>query len=269
MEDRRIKFWGIRGSTPVCEKGKRKYGGHTLCSSIETDTGDVLILDAGTGIMRLGAQIEADLPSPPSHLYLFLTHFHLDHIIGLPFFSLLYSADTHITFFSPYDVEETKKYLYGIMAERYFPIKLKDTPSQKEFRQIPKETIEINGTQISWCPLNHPQGSVAYRLEYQGKSYVMATDTEHPERGCDEILLQFCKGADMLVYDSMYTPEEYSNRKGWGHSTWLAGTELATQAGVGALYLSHLNPFHTDEHIDTFLQKAQDTFPQTFIAIES
>ncbi|MGZ8877367.1 MAG: MBL fold metallo-hydrolase, partial [Candidatus Aminicenantales bacterium] len=116
---------------------------------------------------------------------------------------------------------------------------------------------------ISSCPLVHPQGSVAYRLESGGRSVVSATDTEHPEKGIDERLAAFAAGATHLIYDAMFTPEEYAAaKKGWGHSTWLAATELAAGARVGGLILSHYNPDHSDEMVDRLLAAARRIFPR-------
>jgi ribonuclease BN (tRNA processing enzyme) len=143
-----------------------------------------------------------------------------------------------------------------------------DTASKKDFQQLPEGISTVAGIQVSWCPLNHPQGSVAYRLEHQGKSWVLATDTEHPEEGVDERLAAFCQGVDALVYDAMYTPEEYIEKVGWGHSTWIQGTRLAEQVGIKTLYLSHLNPDHSGAKLDEMLSLAKEAFLHTEIACE-
>jgi ribonuclease BN (tRNA processing enzyme) len=154
------------------------------------------------------------------------------------------------------------------MGGRYFPIDFMDTASAKEFRQLPEGASEVAGFKVTWSPLNHPQGSVAYRMEHEGSSWVLATDTEHPEDGDDERLAAFCQGAEVLVYDAMYTPEEYPEKKGWGHSTWVHGTRLAEKAGVGSLFLSHLNPDYPGTKLDEILRQAREAFPRTEIASE-
>jgi ribonuclease BN (tRNA processing enzyme) len=155
------------------------------------------------------------------------------------------------------------------MGGRYFPLELGETPSKKVYKKIPEKEFHIGGASVSHCPLNHPQASVSYKLQEKEKKIVFATDTEHPEEGIDERLASFARGADIFIYDAMFTPEEYeSSRQGWGHSTWLEGTKLAKEAGVRKLYLSHFNPDHSDKQIDEFISLAREKFPQTYGALE-
>ena len=154
------------------------------------------------------------------------------------------------------------------MAYPYFPLGLGRTAARKEFREFAPGPF-TGGIRISACPLRHPQGSVAYRLDADATSIVLATDTEHPEVGIDERLAAFARGVEYLVYDAMFTPTEYeSGKKGWGHSTWLAGTALAAGAGAGQLVLSHFNPAHTDAAVDLILGEARGRFPATLAAAQ-
>jgi len=155
------------------------------------------------------------------------------------------------------------------MGGRYFPLEFGETPSKKVYKKIPEKEFHIGGASISHCPLPHPQSSVSYKLQEKEEKIVFATDTEHSEEGIDLRLASFAREADIFIYDAMFTPEEYeSSRKGWGHSTWLEGTKLAKEAGVGKLYLSHFNPDHSDEQIDDFISLARKEFPQTYGAME-
>ncbi len=268
MADNALKFWGVVGSSPVSCSKDRKYGSHTICSTLETGSDEIFIIDAGTGLIRLG-NLFCALPEPEGRrIHILLTHFHLDHVLGLPFFKPLFSPKAQITFYTPWDTQETQNTLQAFMGGRYFPIDFMDTASTKDFRQLPEGASEVAGIQVSWCPLNHPQGSVAYRLEHQGQSWILATDTEHPKKGEDERLTSFCQEADVLVYDAMFTPEEYPEKIGWGHSTWVQGTRMAEQANVGALYLSHLNPDYLGAKLDEMLRLAREVFPRTEIASE-
>lgn len=264
-----LEFLGVRGSMPVSGDDKNKYGGHTLCACLVTSNGDWLIIDAGTGIWKLGDIFANPGKKMPQNLHLLLTHFHLDHITGLPFFAPLYSPEATLNFYTAYDAQETEEYVNGLMAGRYFPLEFKETPSKKIFKQIPENDFLIGGAHISHCPLHHPQDSVSYRIQEKGKTIVFATDTEHPEEGTDQKLVSFAQGADILVYDAMFTPEEYeSSRKDWGHSTWLEGTKIAKEAKVRTLYLSHFNPDHSDKQIDEIISMAREKFPQTYGAME-
>ncbi len=186
--------------------------------------------------------------------------------MGFPAFAPLFSPRTSLVVHSP--AGEAERALAGLMAYPYFPLGLSRTAARKEFRDFAPGSF-TGGIRISACPLRHPQGSVAYRLDSGPTSIVLATDTEHPEAGIDERLAAFVRGADYLVYDAMFTPEEYeAERKGWGHSTWLAGTALAAGAGAGHLVLAHFNPAHTDDAVDRILGAARERFPATLAAAQ-
>ncbi|MGB7296347.1 MAG: MBL fold metallo-hydrolase [Candidatus Aminicenantales bacterium] len=263
-----IHFWGVRGSVPVSGRDTARYGGHTLCTSIKSSAGGLLIVDAGTGIRQLGGKLMGQSGRTRLRLDILLTHFHLDHIIGLPFFAPLYSPRAQITFHSPAAPNETEKYLGGLQAGRYFPVAFKETGSRKAFRKLEETGVTIGKLRVSSCPLIHPQGSVAYRFEENGRSVVLATDTEPPEGGLDDRLADFIRGATFFIYDAMFTPEEYLTRQGWGHSTWLEGTKLARKAGVKNLVLSHFSPDHTDRRVDEIVRLAKKEFPRTMAARE-
>lgn len=265
----RVEFWGVRGTFPVSSKDKSKYGGHTICASIHTPEEEIVIIDAGTGIKKLGDKIIKDKGDEELNLYVFLTHFHLDHIMGLPFFAPLYSSRAVVTFYAPSSPQETEGYLNKIMAGRLFPVEFMETRSKKVFKRAPERNFKRWGIQISSCPLHHPQGSIAYKIEAERGSVIFSTDTEHPEGGVDQRLVSFARRADIFIYDAAFTPEEYdSGRRGWGHSTWLEGTKIAREAEVHNLYLSHFNPDHSDVKIDEILSLAKNEFPRTCAARE-
>jgi phosphoribosyl 1,2-cyclic phosphodiesterase len=264
----KLEFWGVRGTAPVSGKNFVKYGGHTPCAAAESSAGDMVIVDAGTGIRRLGESLMARSGSSALEIHLLLSHFHLDHIIGLPFFAPLYSAQARITFYSHVLPKEAEKWLSGLMAGRYFPVGFRETASQKDFQKVEEESFSIGKLRISHCPLNHPQGSLAYCIAEKDAGIVFATDTEPPDEGMDERLAGFIRGASYFVCDATFTPEEYPRRQGWGHSTWQQGTELARAAGVRNLLLSHLNPEHDDRAVDEIVRRARREFRRTAAARE-
>lgn len=264
-----LTFWGVRGSVPVSGKRYVKYGGHTPCASLVSSEEDLIVIDAGTGIMSLGESLKENRNKKYIHIHLVFTHFHIDHIMGLPFFSPLFSRETKVSFYSPLKSGETQGLLSTLMGGRFFPIPFEKTGAEKSFRVIPSEDFFIGNIRVSHIPLNHPQGSFAYRFSEKGRSILFATDTEHPEKGLDEQLVAFAQKTDILIYDATFTPDEYKKgRRGWGHSTWKQGTKIAQKAGVGKLYLSHFSPSHPDKKIDNIIKSARKIFPETYGARE-
>ena len=160
-----LVFWGVRGTCPVSGEHAIKYGGHTPCASFTNPDGSVIIIDAGTGIKELGDRLMSGMEEMPPGLHIFLTHFHLDHIMGLPFFGPLYSPDVRLVFYADCLPGETEKHISGFMGGKYFPISFQQTLSEKIFHRMPEGDLEVGGSRISSCPLNHPQGSVAYKIQ--------------------------------------------------------------------------------------------------------
>jgi len=264
-----VEFWGVRGTVPVSGRNYLEFGGRTSCACITDSSGERLIIDAGTGLHSLGGELARGKEPRLLRLHILLTHFHLDHIIGIPFFPPLFSGDTEIIFYSFTEPEMTQRNLRRLMSGAFFPVKFKETAAKKAFKKVSQKGFRIGDIKITSCPLVHPQGSVAYKLEKNGRSVVFATDTEHPGTGMDERLVDFVQGAACLVYDAMFTPQEYdSGRRGWGHSTWLEGTRIARRSGVQKLLLSHMNPDHSDTRVRAIRRLAQKEFPGSDCARE-
>jgi phosphoribosyl 1,2-cyclic phosphodiesterase len=262
-------FLGVRGSTPASGRNFNKYGGHTSCSIVNLTEREKIVVDTGTGIIGWGQDLKKNPGGRSLRLSILFTHFHLDHLMGLLFFNPLYSPSTQITFYSSLSPKGLEKCLSSLMGGRYFPFKFMATPSKKIFRKIPPGKFRIGGIQISHCPLNHPQGALAFKFQDKNKSVVLATDTEHLKDGLDEKLTAFAHGADYLIYDAMFTPSEYkAGKQGWGHSTWKEGTRIAKSAQVDHLVLSHFNPIHSDRKIDQILAQSKKKFPKTLAAKE-
>jgi phosphoribosyl 1,2-cyclic phosphodiesterase len=264
-----VQFWGVRGTFPVAGRPASRIGGNTPCATVTSGAGDVFIIDAGTGIRALGDALIAGRKTGPLRLSLLFTHFHLDHVQGLPFFAPLLLVDAEIRFYSAVDPEDMKGYLGRLMGKPYFPMPFDRTPATKSFHKIDEAGIRIDPVRISACPLHHPQGCVAYRLEENGAAVVFATDTEPDSGLLDERLTKFAGNAACLISDAMFTPEEYaSGKQGWGHSTWLDGTKLAGAAGVSRLLLSHFNPDHSDRLVFGLERRARRLFPAAGCARE-
>lgn len=252
----RIQFWGVRGSIPVPGPETVFFGGNTSCVSVRLGQNWV-IFDAGTGIRNLGNAILHE-PIPQTRMSLFLSHVHWDHIQGFPFFSPAFRRRNELTIHGLAQQDGT---LGGILAGQMegpnFPVSIEMMGAKIGFSDLQEGAIvplydgedgnRIIGS-VANARLNHPNGVLAYRLEEaeSGRSMVYATDTEHPEVGLDQALVDLARDADVLIYDGMYTPEEYPSHRGWGHSTWLQGFQVARAAGVKQFVVFHHDPSHDD-----------------------
>jgi phosphoribosyl 1,2-cyclic phosphodiesterase len=244
-----LRFWGVRGSTPSPGKDKLVYGGNTPCVEIRTASNDVLVFDGGSGMRELGHHLAAEFTGRDLSLHLFLTHFHWDHIQGIPYFSPLFSPATRLDVHSWPSAQETQRVLEGQMHTPYFPLSLAEAGARLSFAQLKSERAKIGDVTVESFPLNHPQGAYGYRIEAHGKSIVYATDLEHGDAQLDRVLRDYAAGADVLIYDAQYNDEEYAAHRGWGHSTWREATRVARDAGVGKLFLFHFDPAHTDARV--------------------
>ncbi|MDH3194073.1 MAG: MBL fold metallo-hydrolase [Acidimicrobiia bacterium] len=259
-----LHFWGVRGSMPVGGAETARYGGHTPCITVDGGGRSHIVLDAGTGIHRFQKTL-AD-PGPDGwDFHVLFTHFHLDHIIGLPFFKPLFDARNRFTFYGyPYDGRPVDEVVHGILAPPWFPVALADVPASQTFIELTGEPLSIAGIDIQPDQLEHPQGVAAFRLMGPERSVVLATDYERGvSTHLDARLDRLASGVDVLIHDAQYTPEEYvAEHKGWGHSTWEMAVESATAAGAKELILMSHDPDRSDEEVDALVEAArQSGFP--------
>jgi phosphoribosyl 1,2-cyclic phosphodiesterase len=262
--DLTVRFLGVRGSiaTPGAELSA---GGNTAC--LEVCAGDTrIILDAGTGLRALGNERMA---GGPRHSTILLSHLHWDHVCGLPFFTPVYVPGHRVEIASgPNGVLPLEEAIRGIFRAPFFPVDFADLGGQVTTRELrANERFTIGDIEITMARLNHPDPVYGFRLEHDGHSVVYATDTEH--FACvDPTLKRLAAGADILVYDAQYTPDEYPSKVGWGHSTWQAGAELARAAGVPQLVLFHHDPARTDAQLAAIEAAARADLPGTVAARE-
>jgi ribonuclease Z len=230
------------------------------------------IFDGGTGIHVLGQSL---LPKMPLEAYIFFTHSHWDHVQGFPFFVPGFVAGNkfHIYGAVAPDGSTVEQRLNDQMLHPNFPVPLQIMQSNLDFFEVkPGKTIHIEDIAVETAPLNHPGESVGYRVNFNGGSAVYVTDTEHYADKLDENVLRLANNADILIYDSTYTDEEYYSSKspkiGWGHSTWQEAVKVAEAANVKTLVIFHHDPSHDDEFLDRIGQEAKQKFPGAVMAKE-
>ena len=265
----RLRFWGVRGSTPTPQIDNLNFGGNTSCVEVRTADNECVIFDAGTGIRELGRTLDKEAAGAPVNTKIFLTHFHWDHIQGIPFFAPLYAPNNHISFYAGATERPLQETLEGQMAQPYFPVDFRQVAAKRDFHAIEKGCAVKSGSlTVRPFPLNHPQGATGYRIECNASVIVYATDYEHGVPAFDKALREYAQDADVLICDAQYTPAEYETHRGWGHSTWANAIFVARDARVKQLFLFHHDPSHDDEQMMQITHEARLQFENTTAASE-
>lgn len=309
----RVQFYGVRGSIATAGDDTRRYGGNTSCVVVEAG-GETIIFDAGTGIRAAGAEMMKIQGAGKVQAHLFFSHLHWDHIQGFPFFTPAFVAGNRIGVYGvrptdpavdaahdPPTLElnldaldaDPRDGVRAAMANQMrapnFPVGLEAMRADLRFVDVlPGEPVVLSPfVTVRHVAVDHPDGCVAWRIDADGKSIVYATDLELAD-GVDgavfHAFVELCRGADVLIFDAMYTPEEYagsaktqavgvaagslSPRRGWGHSTYEMGAAVADAAGVKTLALFHHDPTHDDDFMDALWARARDRRPATIVARE-
>ncbi len=201
-------------------------------------------------------------------LHIFLTHYHWDHIQGLPVFAPLFQAQNKICFYASERLGSIQKHLRGQMDAPYFPVKFDDLPARIEFVEMNHQSVAVGDLRVTAFPLNHPQGASGFRIESQAAVIVYASDLEHGDAKLDQVIREAADGADTLIYDAQFTPEEYQSHIGWGHSHWREAAAVASDAGVKELILFHHDPGHDDGLLTQVESEARAFFEHTWAARE-
>lgn len=266
MSEMSVTIWGARGSVPTSGPDTAIYGGNTPCVSVKA--GDqTFVLDAGTGAVALGRKLQAD---GVRTINLFLSHLHHDHTAGLPFFQPIFDPGVEVSLHcGNLGGESALKYLDQVFGPPFFPLVFsRMAPRIRHEGFVAGSRIVFGDVTINTLPLNHPGGCTGYRFERNGKSLVYATDIEHLTEAPDPDMIDFVRGADVLIYDTMMTDAEVPKCRGWGHSTWKAGVRLARTAKVGRLAAFHHNPMFDDTFMAALEKKMQASFPRSFFCRE-
>ena len=275
----RLKFWGTRGSISTPGKQTVRYGGNTPCVEIRLNNDELIVLDAGTGIRNLGEKLMEHGKSIKG--YILISHPHWDHIQGFPFFKPAFISGNEFTIIGgETDRVSLQKMISDQMNKVYFPIQLNELKATLKFRRIGEEEFSVFDARVETIYLNHPTFAIGYRIVYKGKSLVYISDNEPFDRRVAQSLrnvekqivdrflrsegdpnqrvFDFVRNADILIHDATYTPEEYVDRVGWGHSHYLFTLNVAAEGKVKQLILFHHDPSHTDEKVDDILKKCKN-----------
>jgi phosphoribosyl 1,2-cyclic phosphodiesterase len=267
----KVTFYGTRGSVPVPDGEFVRIGGNTPCVLITLESGRIAILDAGTGIRKLGKDLLEDGHEQYDNIFVGLSHTHWDHIQGFPFFRPAYDPKRHFTIAicGKGSHGEKLENLFGVqMQQEFFPTPLEKMGAEMSFwaPDVTRYTTSA-GVTVEASKLNHPGDSYGYRIEDAGKVLAYCSDVEHAN-GIDPSVVALSRDADLLIHDAQYTPEELEEKKGWGHSSWEQAVEVAEKARVKRLALFHHDPEHTDSFLLKLEKECQKRFPEAFLARE-
>jgi phosphoribosyl 1,2-cyclic phosphodiesterase len=265
----RVRFWGVRGSVACPGPETIRYGGNTPC--IEVRCGDhVLVFDAGTGLRPLGNLL---LKNPAvREVDIFFTHCHLDHVVGLPFFAPFFLPEYKIRIWGGNlrPANSIEQVVRKLMSSPLFPVEVEIFKASIEFRDFNSGDVlrPYRDVALHTALLDHPDGASGYRIEYEGKTFALISDTSGFPGKRDGDLVMLARDADLIVYDATFTEEEIVSRENWGHSTWARGVRLANEAGAKQLCLFHHDPSHDDDFMDALAAEANDVRPGTIAARE-
>jgi len=255
----RVKFWGVRGSIPTPGPTTVKYGGNTSCVEVRAD-GQIIVLDAGTGLRLLGLELVAEFDAQPLELTLLLTHTHWDHIQGLPFFLPVYKPQNHLRILG-YDGARhgLEVVLAGQMESPFFPIGLREVPANVRIEELKTMSFNIGPVRVHACFASHPGKCVGYRLFTSDGSIAFFPDNELPRQDASghRKMIDFLRGTDVLIMDAQFDTREYQQHTGWGHGCLDDVVALALQAEVKRLFLFHHDPNHDDARISQMLAHAR------------
>lgn len=272
----KITFFGVRGTSPVIGAQYSEYGGETTCILIEGEQGEKIIIDAGTGLRNLGKKLIKENSDPKA--LLLMTHYHLDHVSGLPSFSPLYDGNWRLIAAAPVMNNQTvDQVLERLFAEPFWPLQVDTLPARVEFITLPgeisKSPFQYGGLEINWTSLHHPGGATAYRIDEPktGNSFIFATDVEWEESTPEEkeVFISICTNpvpADLLVFDGQYCGINYKKYRGWGHTAWQAAVEVSRLVKAGRLLITHHDPDNDDKKLKEIENQLKKERPESALA---
>jgi len=270
----KLTFWGVRGSTPTVDPATGRFGGNTPCLDLIAPDGTQFILDCGTGLRMLGNRWTGEDSPRPDQSHIFVTHYHWDHIQGLPFFAPFWLEKNEFQFYSFRSKflgrDSLRQVFETQMALPYFPVDFSAMSARRKFRELQGgETFHVGENKITARWLNHPQGCLGFRVETSAGIVAYATDNEPGDPELDQSLRELAADADIFINDAQFTPAQLAtNRKGWGHSSWKEGVRVAREVNAKTLVLFHHDPDSTDRGLDGILRQAGEELDSVFAASE-
>jgi len=288
----KVRFWGVRGSLPVPGGKTERYGGNTSCVEMRSASGTRVVVDAGTGIRKLGKELSGDGEAGHASVHLLISHTHWDHIQGLPYFAPMYQRGNKM---SVYARKRDDLHLQAVFASQthdpYFPVPFAEAEAAIEFKELPDSAkFNIEDVKVACARLNHPYIATAYRLTADGASVVYVSDTapftdilfedqfiaRPPTPGAElpakdkqklklmrEGVVRLCEGADLVIYDTMFTNEDYQRIPHYGHSRPGDAVNVCAEAGASRLALFHHAPERTDAEVDAILAETRASAAKT------
>ena len=256
-----VTFFGVRGSTPCPHDANQRYGGNTSCVVVESAGHEPIVLDLGTGLRMWGESLPADEVFRGHAL---VTHVHWDHVQGLPFFSPVLKPGASLQVYGPPPDPpgtcDLSTCFQQFISPPLFPVRLADLPGSIEFHTVRDTEISVGDAKVKVRDVPHTGVTNGYRIELDGATVVYISDHQMPHdgsHGVTDAVLELCDGADLLIHDAQYTPEEFANKRDWGHCTVEFAVHVAAEAGVRRLALFHHDPAHDDAFVDCLLERAR------------
>ncbi|MFN8050936.1 MAG: MBL fold metallo-hydrolase [Acidimicrobiales bacterium] len=256
----RVKFYGVRGSTPCSCESNQRIGGNTACVVVTGDGFDPIVLDLGTGLRFWGTDVCAAGGSRPFRATALVSHLHWDHVQGLPFFPPLHRAESSMHIIGPPQEDRTlEEAFHQFLCPPYFPVTLEQLAGTTTFEEATGDPIELGPAIVTSRDVPHVGPTLGFRIDVGGASLAYVSDHQQP--GCQstvvaDSVLELCDGVDLLIHDAQYTAPEFAERFDWGHCTTEYAIEVAAQAGVKQLALYHHDPSHDDDTVDSLCEHA-------------
>ena len=254
-----IRLWGVRGSIPTPGPDTLEFGGNTTCVEVVLSSERRVVIDGGSGFRLLGEHLKRQ--GTPAKLNLLLTHGHTDHLLGVPFFSPIYLADTEILVDGWPPAFHALTHIFNShMEDAFFPVAFDELQARINFLdRIKQAPLDLDGARLESIRLNHPQGGLGYRIKEGDHTLVFITDNELGAGQWSRFgdFVRFAQGADLLIHDAQYLPEEMAEHRGWGHSSYQEAVTLALEAGVRRLLFTHHDPTRTDAQVHDILEQSR------------